>query len=167
MLHLDDPLSIKTNHRTPPANTELENCHSHMVLRQPTGQFQVIGLSRTHPQYQVQMPAPSILLLASADLIPLPTVILKGSQPPPSAPIAITTHEKLQYHAITGEFSHLHEAIAGHYVTVKGVSYSLGHDHQPLHCCRSHHWGVSHPHEAITGHCVTVKGVSYSLGHDN
>ena len=123
MLHLDDPLSIKTNHRTPPANTELENCHSYMVLRQPTGQLQVIGLSRTHPQYQVQMPAPSILLLASADLIPLPTVILKGSQPPPSTPIAITSHEKLQYHATIGEFSHLHGAIASHHVTVKGVSY--------------------------------------------
>ena len=139
MLHLDDPSSIKTNHRTPPANTELENCHSYMVLRQPTGQFQVIGPSRTHPQHQVQMPAPIILLLASADLIPLLTLILKGSQPPPSAPIATTTHEKLQYHATTEEFSHPHEAIADHYVTVKGVSYFLGHNHQPLRCCRSHH----------------------------
>ena len=84
MLHLGNPLSIN---RTPPANTELENCHSYMVLRQPTGQLQVIGLSRTHPQHQVQMSAPSILLLASADLIPLPTVILKGSQPPPPPPL--------------------------------------------------------------------------------
>ena len=142
MLHLDDSSSIKTNHRTPSANTELENCYSYMVLRQPTEQFQVIGLNRiTHPQHQVQMPAPSILLLASADLILLPTVILKGSQPPLSTNSNSTTHEKLQCHTTTGEFSHPHEAFAGHYVTIKGVNYSFGHDHQPLHCCRSHHWG--------------------------
>ena len=85
-------------------------------------------LGRSEPAHSTKCKCQH-LISASADLVPLATVILKGSS---------NTMPPLESSATT-----MKQLLHGHYVTVKGVSYSLGHDRQQLRCYRSHHLGSS------------------------